>query len=248
MSLSLNQIAVSALLASLLATELQAEIPNLNDDDHTTPSRGNPISNTRILVNQNTQYNIIHNQVVNFYPDRTDSERFPGTYIIKNRSLPTRSLSKTGENSQSGDYVDVSEENNAKWHIKEDRETGSFTIENQDGNLLSWTFNKSASGHYVQILKDGCYYNESSKYSRGGVYRNSVLWDISEAEISGFYTISSHDPDLSRGLLSWTRATTPHGGNYAQVLDGNLYNTHQAYLQGGYHRDSVLWELELIRQ
>ena len=131
--------------------------------------------------------------------DNLDIEE--GSYTIKNRGLSIGLLSWTNNKSRSGQYAQVLQRgyydeekekylpggeyrDHILWDIKKAPE-GGYTIKNRGLSigLLSWTYEKSRSGQYAQVLQGGYYDEDKDKYLPGGEYRDHILWEIKPVSV-----------------------------------------------------------------
>jgi hypothetical protein len=157
-------------------------------------------NDNQTFVNESNKYTKGNewNSSVSWSFIRVDANHF----IIKNNSINPGFLTYTAEESTSGHYAQILDENdndyrndsshyqpNGKyfdcllWHVSYDN--GYYHIKNKALGYgeLSYLYEKSASGYMVQVLKSGNrnYQNDYSHYQKGGKWFSSVSWRLDSA-------------------------------------------------------------------
>lgn len=118
-----------------------------------------------------------------------------------------------------------------------------YTIKNfaLDHGCLSYTYEGSRSGCYLQHLYDGAYKYQSKYYEPDNKWRNTVLWEIMPVpdEEGPYFTIRNKALDYGYVAVSDCKSAS---GFYVEHLFSNSYDKEKIfYEQGNKFRDKILW-------
>ena len=122
-----------------------------------------------------------------------------------------------------------------------------YTLKNMDFDIgyLSYTYEESHSGHYLQYLCDGAYNNEYQYYEPDNKWRNSVLWEIKPVPDDEGPYFTLRNKALDYGYLSVTNYKSA-SGYYVEHLYSNAYDQEKKlYEKGEKLHDLTLWMIDL---
>lgn len=112
---------------------------------------------------------------------------------------------------------------------------------------LSYTFEESRSGYYLQHLYDGAYDHDYKYYEPDNKWRNSVLWQIKSVpdEEGPYFTFRNQMLDY--GYMSITNYESA-SGYYVEHLYCKAYDKEKKFYEAGQKfRDKILWEINEVK-
>jgi len=123
-----------------------------------------------------------------------------------------------------------------------------FTMKCLDFDLgyLSYTFEESHSGHYLQYLCDGAFLNDYKYYEPDSKWRNSVLWEILPVpdEEGPYFTLRNKGLDYGYMSVGDYKSAS---GFYVEHLYSRAYDKEKKlYERDKKFRDRVLWIIEKV--
>lgn len=179
-----------------------------------------------------------------------------GNYLIVSAKFPDGFLSCTGTETGQGKLAQVLmgqkyEEhrafyqpegkwrNSAVWQVTP--VNNGYTLTNRE-DFLATSGKKSNDGRFTQVLGKSYYEQNKTSYEPEGRWRSSIVWHIVGTENG--YTIENSSQ--AGALLTCSREQSGHG-LFAQILDGDYYQSNKALFQPAREeRSKIIWKF--IRQ
>lgn len=124
-----------------------------------------------------------------------------------------------------------------------------YTLKLLDFDLgyLSYTFEESHSGHYLQYLCDGAYQHDYKYYEPDNKWRNSVLWEICPVpdEEGPYFTLRNRGLDFGYMAVGDYKSAS---GFYVEHLYSGAYDKQRKmYERGEKLRDRMLWSIDRVQ-